>query len=231
MALTKEAFFSMVKSANASGVSDIHLRTDEKPCFRLRGDLVQVKFDPLTNDDLKLVCSLMIRDNEVMSKIDKVKEHDGSFAVPNVCRVRYNLMRYQGKLGLILRLISDKVPTTEELKLPTVINRIASANAGLVLVTGATGSGKSSTLAAMINYINKTSAVHVLTLEDPVEYIHVPIKARVTQREIGADTSDFNSALRSALRQDPDIILIGEMRDAETISIALKAAETGHLVF
>ena len=231
MALTKEAFYSMVKSANASGVSDIHLRTDEKPCFRLRGDLVQVKHDPLTPEDLKLVCSLMIRDNEVMSKLDKVKEHDGSFAVPNVCRVRYNLLRYQGKLGLILRLISDKVPTTEELKLPPVINKIASANAGLVLVTGATGSGKSSTLAAMINYINKTAAVHVLTLEDPVEYIHTPIKARITQREIGADTSDFNSALRSALRQDPDIILIGEMRDAETISIALKAAETGHLVF
>lgn len=231
MALTKEAFFNMVKSANASGVSDIHLRTDEKPCFRLRGDLVPVKTDPLSNDDLKLVCSLMIRDAEIMSKLDKIKEHDGSFAVPNVCRVRYNLMRYQGKLGLILRLISDKVPTTEELKLPKVIDKIASANAGLVLVTGATGSGKSSTLAAMINYINKTSACHILTLEDPVEYIHSPIKARITQREIGSDTSDFNSALRSALRQDPDIILIGEMRDAETISIALKAAETGHLVF
>ncbi len=231
MALTKEAFFNMVKSANASGVSDIHLRTDEKPCFRLRGDLVPVKHDPLSNDDLKLVCSLMIRDTDIIQKIDKIKEHDGSFAVPNVCRVRYNLMRYQGKLGLILRLISDKVPTTEDLKLPAVINKIASANAGLVLVTGATGSGKSSTLAAMINFINKTSACHVLTLEDPVEYIHTPIKARITQREIGSDTSDFNSALRSALRQDPDIILIGEMRDAETISIAMKAAETGHLVF
>ncbi len=231
MALTKEAFFNMVKSANGSGVSDIHLRTDEKPCFRLRGDLVPVKVDPITNDDIKLICSLMIKDTEVIAKLDKIKEHDGSFAVPNVCRVRYNLMRYQGKLGLILRLISDKVPTTEELKLPAVINKIASANAGLVLVTGATGSGKSSTLAAMINYVNKTSACHILTLEDPVEYIHQPIKARITQREIGSDTSDFNSALRSALRQDPDIILIGEMRDAETISIALKAAETGHLVF
>jgi twitching motility protein PilT len=140
-------------------------------------------------------------------------------------------MRYQGKLGLILRLISDKIPTTDDLKLPKVINKIAEANAGLVLVTGATGSGKSSTLAAMINYINKTSAVHVLTLEDPVEFVHSPLKARITQREIGQDTNDFASALRSALRQDPDIILIGEMRDAETISIALKAAETGHLVF
>lgn len=231
MALTKESFLNMVKNASASGVSDIHLRTDEKPCFRLKGDLVQVKHDPLTNDDLKLVCSLMIKDTEVLNKLDTIKEHDGSFSIPKLCRVRYNLMRYQGKLGLILRLISEKIPTTEELKLPLVINKIASANAGLVLVTGATGSGKSSTLAAMINYINRNEPVHILTLEDPVEYVHTPVKARITQREIGQDTSDFNSALRSALRQDPDIILIGEMRDAETISIALKAAETGHLVF
>jgi twitching motility protein PilT len=231
MAITKETFFSLIKSASASGVSDIHLRTDEKPCFRMRGDLVPVKLDPLTNDDLKMICGLMIKDEEILKKLDKVKEHDGSFSVPNVCRVRYNLMRYQSKMGLILRLINDKIPTTEELKLPAVLDKIASANAGLVLVTGATGSGKSSTLAAMINFINRTSAVHILTLEDPVEYVHSPIKARITQREIGTDTSDFNSALRSALRQDPDIILIGEMRDAETISIALKAAETGHLVF
>jgi twitching motility protein PilT len=231
MALTPEAFLSIVKSAAASSVSDIHLRTDEKPCFRLRGDLVPVKMDALTSEDLKLVCKLMIKDTEVIKKLDTIKEHDGSFTIPGVCRVRYNLLRYQGKLGLILRLISDKIPTTEELKLPAVINKIAEANAGLVLVTGATGSGKSSTLAAMINYINRTSAVHILTLEDPVEYVHTPIKARITQREIGQDTSDFNSALRSALRQDPDIILIGEMRDAETISIAMKAAETGHLVF
>jgi len=231
MALTKEAFLNLIKSASASGVSDIHLRTDEKPCFRLRGDLIQVKMDPLTHDDLKLCCSLMIKDTDVLKRLDTIKEHDGSFSVPKICRVRYNLMRYQSKLGLILRLISDKIPTTEELKLPPVINKIAEANAGLVLVTGATGSGKSSTLAAMINYINRTSAVHILTLEDPVEYVHSPLKARITQREIGQDTSDFGSALRSALRQDPDIILIGEMRDAETISIALKAAETGHLVF
>ncbi len=231
MALTKETFITIIKTAASSGVSDIHLRTDEKPCFRLRGDLIQVKADPLTPEDMKLICHFMIKDHEVISKLDSLKEHDGSFSVPNICRIRYNILRYQGKIGVILRLISDKVPTTEDLKLPPVINRIAGANAGLVLVTGATGSGKSSTLAAMINFINKTSAVHVLTLEDPVEYVHIPLKARITQREIGQDTNDFNSALRSALRQDPDIILIGEMRDSETISIAIKAAETGHLVF
>lgn len=231
MAFTKEAFVNLIKTASASGVSDIHIRTDERPCFRMRGDLVPVKMDPLTNDDIKLCCTLMIKDADIIKRLETIKEHDGSFSVPKICRVRYNVMRYQGKLGLILRLISEKIPTTEDLKLPAVINKIAEANAGLVLVTGATGSGKSSTLAAMINYINRTSAVHILTLEDPVEYVHNPIKARITQREIGQDTSDFGSALRSALRQDPDIILIGEMRDAETISIALKAAETGHLVF
>lgn len=231
MALTRDTFINIIKSAAASNVSDIHLRTDEKPYFRLRGDLIQVKSEPLTNEDLIMVCQLMIKDPEVQEKLSSLKEYDGSFSLPKVCRVRYNILRYQGKLGIILRIISDKIPTTEDLKLPPVINKIASANAGLILVTGATGSGKSSTLAAMINYINKNSAVHILTLEDPVEYVHNPIKARITQREIGQDTNDFNSALRSALRQDPDIILIGEMRDAETISIALKAAETGHLVF
>lgn len=231
MALTRDTFINIIKSAAASNVSDIHLRTDEKPYFRLRGDLIQVKSEPLTNEDLIMVCQLMIKDPEVQEKLSSLKEYDGSFSLPKVCRVRYNILRYQGKLGIILRIISDKIPTTEALKLPPVINKIASANAGLILVTGATGSGKSSTLAAMINYINKNSAVHILTLEDPVEYVHNPIKARITQREIGQDTNDFNSALRSALRQDPDIILIGEMRDAETISIALKAAETGHLVF
>lgn len=231
MALTRDTFINIIKSAAASNVSDIHLRTDEKPYFRLRGDLIQVKSEPLTNEDLIMVCQLMIKDPEIQVKLSSLKEYDGSFSLPRVCRVRYNILRYQGKLGIILRIISDKIPTTEDLKLPPVINKIASANAGLILVTGATGSGKSSTLAAMINYINKNSAVHILTLEDPVEYVHNPIKARITQREIGQDTNDFNSALRSALRQDPDIILIGEMRDAETISIALKAAETGHLVF
>lgn len=231
MALTKEIFLNLIRSASASEVSDIHLRTDEKPCFRVRGDLVPVKMDPLTHDDLKLICGIMILDQEVLMKLDAIKEHDGSFSVPKVCRVRYNLMRYQGKIGLVLRLISDKIPTIEGLNFPPVVNKIAEANSGLVLVTGATGTGKSTTLAAMINHINRTSAVHILTLEDPVEYIYQPIRSRITQREIGQDTTDFTSALRSALRQDPDIILIGEMRDAETISIALKAAETGHLVF
>lgn len=231
MGISKEDFIKLIKSAVSNNVSDIHIRTNEKPCFRMRGDLVPIKTAPFSYEDVKAIAKLLIKDEEVKKQLDIVKELDGSFQVPKLCRLRYNLMRYQGKMGLILRIIDVQVPTTEELGIPLIVNKIASAHNGLVLVTGATGSGKSSTLAAMINYINRTKPVHILTLEDPVEYIHQPIKARITQREVGEDTDDFASALRSALRQDPDIILIGEMRDAETIGIALKAAETGHLVF
>ena len=231
MTIDKEDFLKLIKSAVVNGVSDIHIRTNERPCFRMRGDLVPVKVDPYSYDDVKTCATIMIKDADYKAKIDTIKELDGSFNIPKLCRVRYNVLRYQGKLGIILRIIDADIPTTEQLGLPPVVNTIASTHNGLVLVTGATGSGKSSTLAAMINYVNKTKPVHILTLEDPVEYIHTPIKARITQREIGEDTNDFGAALRSALRQDPDIILIGEMRDAETIGIALKAAETGHLVF
>lgn len=231
MAFTKEDFIKLVKSAAANGVSDIHIRTNERPCFRLRGDLVPVKTEPYSYDDVKDIALIIMKDEAKKANIDNEKEVDGSYTIPKICRVRYNLFRYQGKMGIILRLINAEIPTTEELGIPPIVNKIASTHNGLVLVTGATGSGKSSTLAAMINHVNKTKPVHILTLEDPVEYIHQPIKARITQREIGEDTENFGDALRSALRQDPDIILIGEMRDAETISIAIKAAETGHLVF
>lgn len=231
MAISKEDFAKLIKSAVANGVSDIHIRTNERPCFRLRGDLVPVKINPYSYDDVIDVARIVIKDEETRNQVEELKELDGSFAIPKLCRLRYNYLRYQGKAGLILRIIDATIPSSEDLKLPPVINKIALAHKGLVLVTGATGSGKSSTLAAMINHINENEAVHILTLEDPVEFIHPVKKARITQREIGEDTDDFASALRSALRQDPDIILIGEMRDAETISIAIKAAETGHLVF
>lgn len=231
MSIAKEDFLKLVKTAVANGVSDIHIRTNERPCFRMRGDLVPVKVEALSYEDVKFIALIMLKDPDVRADIDTVKEVDGSFEIPKLCRLRYNILRYQGKMGIILRIIEAEIPTTEKLKLPKIVNKIATTHNGLVLVTGATGSGKSSTLAAMINHVNETKPVHILTLEDPVEYIHKPKKARITQREIGEDTNDFASALRSALRQDPDIILIGEMRDAETISIALKAAETGHLVF
>jgi twitching motility protein PilT len=231
MTISKEEFVKLIKTAVTNNVSDIHIRTGEKPCFRVRGDLIPVKTDPFSYEDVKAIGMILVKDEETKKVLDDVKELDGSYQIPKLCRLRFNLLRYQGKMGIILRIIDAEVPTTEELGIPKIVNKIASSHNGLVLVTGATGSGKSSTLAAMINHVNRTKAVHILTLEDPVEYIHQPIKARITQREIGEDTLDFAAALRSALRQDPDIILIGEMRDAETIGIALKAAETGHLVF
>lgn len=231
MGISKEEFVKLIKTAVSNSVSDIHIRTNERPCFRVRGDLIPVKTDPFSYEDVKAIGKILIKDEEIRNQLDVIKELDGSFQIPKLCRLRYNVLKYQGKLGIILRIIDADVPTTEALGIPKVVNKIASSHNGLVLVTGATGSGKSSTLAAMINHVNRTKAVHILTLEDPVEYVHQPIKARITQREIGEDTENFGSALRSALRQDPDIILIGEMRDAETIGIALKAAETGHLVF
>lgn len=231
MAITKDHFHALLKAAVQNKVSDIHIRTGERPCFRTSGDLVPVKMDPLTYDDLKFISLLLIKDQKAKEGIETLLEFDGSYELPGTCRVRYNFLRYQGKIGLILRIINDKIPTAEALGLPPVITKIAEAERGLILVTGATGSGKSSTLAAMINHINQNSAVHILTLEDPIEYVHKPSKAKITQREIGQDTNDFITALRAALRQDPDVILIGEMRDAETVGIALKAAETGHVVY
>lgn len=230
MPISRDDFIKLVRSAVSNNVSDIHLRAYEKPCFRIRGDLIPVKVPEYSYDDIKELALILMGERKNTLNIDDLTEFDGSYAVEGVCRLRFNFFRYLGKIGLILRVIENIVPTTESLNLPVVINKIAGAHSGLILVTGATGSGKSSTLAAMINYINQNKAQHILTLEDPVEYIHTPIKSRITQREIGKDSEDFETALRSALRQDPDIILIGEMRDAQTISIALKAAETGHLV-
>ena len=154
MAISKEDFAKLIKSAVANGVSDIHIRTNERPCFRLRGDLVPVKINPYTYDDVIDVARIVIKDEETRNQVEELKELDGSFAIPKLCRLRYNYLRYQGKAGLILRIIDATIPSSEDLKLPPVINKIALAHKGLVLVTGATGSGKSSTLAAMINHIN-----------------------------------------------------------------------------
>jgi twitching motility protein PilT len=229
--LDQKVFITLLTSAAQHGVSDIHVRAGETPAFRIKGDLVGVKCPPFTDADLQDMCRYMIADARVHDRLADLKEHDGSFEVKDLGRFRYNIFRHQGKLGAVLRLIPSQVPTIEKLGLPPVLRKIAQFSRGLVLVTGVTGSGKSSTLAAMIDAINQTSPVHVLTIEDPIEFLHANRKARLTQREVGRDTGDFADALRAALRQDPDVILVGEMRDAQTIDVALKAAETGHLVF
>jgi twitching motility protein PilT len=186
--------------------------------------------DKLTPEHTREVALHLIAEEKIKNDIDSVQEHDASYGLAGVARFRVNIYRQRGTLAVILRIIPANVPTIEGLGLPEVLKSIASQDRGLVLVTGATGSGKSSTLAAMIDHINRNESLHILTIEDPIEFVYKNIKSSISQREIGPDTTSFAMALRAALRQDPDVILVGEMRDTETIDIALKASETGHLV-
>jgi len=199
--------------------------------MRIRGDLVSVQAKPFTEENIEDICKILFEEDELINKYNDIKEQDGSFTIPDLCRLRFNFYRYNLNQGIILRIVKNHIPTIDELGLPPVIKSIAETKRGLILVTGATGSGKSTTLAAMINHINQNRKAHIITIEDPIEYLHPQINSRISQREVGRDTKNFSHALRAALRQDPDIILIGEMRDTETIDISLKAAETGHAVF
>ncbi len=209
--------------------SDIHLTVGIPPTYRIFGELVKLDDKPLTPNDTKALTLEAL--NEKQFKILEEKgELDFSYSSPGIGRYRVNAYKQRGSYGLALRIIPRDIPTMEELGLPKVVSELARLPRGLILVTGPTGSGKSTTLASVINQINQERNCHILTLEDPLEYLHRHNKAIVNQREIGSDTQSFANALRGALRQDPDVILVGEMRDLETISIALTAAETGHLV-
>jgi twitching motility protein PilT len=231
MAFSAKHLVSLAEVAVDHSASDIHIRTGEPPCLRIRGDLVTIQTkDFKLKDVMDLAKILTNMDADLEITINELNEQDGSYQIENVCRLRYNVFVYNQNLGIILRIINSNVPTIEALGFSSIIKKIALQPRGLVLVTGATGSGKSTTLAGMISYINRKKHSHIVTIEDPIEYLYKQDQSRITQREIGIDTPDFGSALRAALRQDPDIILIGEMRDTETVSTALKAAETGHLV-
>ncbi len=229
--MDQQAFVNLLALAVQNQASDIHFQVGSPPGVRLKGDLMNVKAPPLTDADLMMIVSILIQDPREREKIKELRDYDGSFEVKNLARFRVNVMKTKGRLGAVLRAIPMTVPTIEKLGLPPVLKKITEMQRGLVLVTGVTGSGKSSTLAAMIDHLNSTCALHILTIENPIEFVHTNKKSRITQREVGPDTESFSHALRAALRQDPDIILVGEMRDAETIDIALKAAETGHMVF
>jgi twitching motility protein PilT len=213
-----------------NGASDIHFRPGDPPTYRVGGVLRPIKGDKLGPLQTREIALNLMSDPAAQARIESIKEFDGSYSIAGVARFRVNVYRQRGSLALVLRVIPPEVPTLEGLNLPPIVTAISSFERGLVLVTGATGSGKSTTLAALVNAINKREAVHILTIEDPIEFMHRNIKASISQREIGVDTEDFGKALRAALRQDPDVILVGEMRDHETVDIALKAAETGHLV-
>lgn len=224
-------FVNLLTLAVQNKASDIHLQVGTSPSLRIKGDLMNVKLPALTEKDMaSVILSAVIPDPKNRENLAGLRDYDGSFDIPGIARFRVNVMRNQGQLGVVLRVIPFSVPTLAQLGLPSALAKISSMQRGLVLVTGVTGSGKSSTLAAMIDYINSNFPLHILTIEDPVEFLHTPKRARITQREVGRDTGNFSQALRAALRQDPDIILVGEMRDQETIDIAIKAAETGHMV-
>ena len=212
------------------GGSDLHLSNALPPVMRIDGQLIRYDSQPLTADDVEALLFPMLS-NEQRRHLEQDWELDFSYGVEGIGRFRVNFYKDKGCYAAAFRTISSHAPQLEELGLPEIVRKIAEKPRGLVLVTGPTGSGKSTTLAAMVDYINRTRAEHILTIEDPVEFVHTSKKSIIHQRELGADTRSFANALKSALREDPDIILVGEMRDHETIALALTAAETGHLVF
>lgn len=227
----EKKFLALLKAAVQNRASDIHLATGLAPALRSHDGLVPVNLPAFSAEEMNVLCQFMVTDPKVKAVFADRADIDGSFEVRGLGRFRFNIYKTTTGRAAVLRVITSKVPSIDELQLPNTLRKIAEAPRGLILVTGATGSGKSSTLAAMIDHINDTQALHILTIEDPVEFLHQNKKSRISQREIGKDTESFAVALRSALRQDPDVILVGEMRDIETLDIALKAAETGHLVF
>ncbi len=212
------------------GGSDAHLKVGMPPGIRISGKITQIGETPLSATETETIAKQLL-DPEKWQKFDYCGDLDTSYSVPGVARFRVNVMRQRGAISIVMRAIPMVIPTFAQLGLPKVCEQLAMKPRGLVLVTGPTGSGKSTTLAAMIDLINSMEHGHILTMEDPIEFLHKDKRCYVNQREIGNDTQDFSSALKRALRQDPDVILVGEMRDLESISLAVTAAETGHLVF
>lgn len=218
----------LVMYAREKKTSDIHLNVGSPTMFRIHGKLELC--DLALSDEHVTYLIYSMFDEEKKRIFESGEDLDFALAAPDGSRSRVNVLRSKGKIGAVLRLLNTTIPTPEQLNLPPVLLDIADQPRGLILVTGPTGSGKSTTLAAMINHVNMNKPVHILTIEDPIEYIYPQGMAQVRQREVGVDVRDFNTALKSALREDPDVILVGEMRDYETISLAVTAAETGHLV-
>lgn len=221
----------LLRKAIEQGASDLHLKVGSHPIIRVDGLLrPMLEFRRLMQEDT-IAMAFSIMNNRQKQKFKENLEIDIAYSVPGLGRFRVNIFQQRGTVGLVLRVIPTKIRTIRDLNLPPVLEKIASEERGLVLCTGTTGSGKSTTLAAMIDYINAHRKAHIITIEDPIEFLHRDKKSIINQREVGVDTRSFADALRSALRQDPDVILVGEMRDYETIETALLAAETGHLVF
>ena len=220
----------IIKAAVDRGASDLHIKAGDVFRARIDGKLVPLTKQALTPEQSKAIALHLMPSEEDRAKIDRILDYDCSWAAPGVGRFRVNILRQRGSFMVVMRVIPFEVPTFDKLRLPPVLAKVAETERGMVLVTGVTGSGKSSTMAALVNHINRHENRHILTLENPIEFLHHDIRSSVTQREVGSDTESFKMGLRAALRQDPDVIMIGEMRDAETIDTSMKAAETGHLL-
>lgn len=222
--------FNLLEIAVELGASDLHITVDSPPIARIKGSFVRLIESNLTEQDTEIMAR-EITDQKKFKTLENQGEVDLSVSLPSGDRFRVNAYKQRGKYAIAIRTITSQIPSFKALGLPDVIATFAEKHKGLILVTGPTGSGKSTTLASLIDIINSTQERHIITLEDPIEYVHHHKKGIVNQREVGSDTESFHAALRATLRQDPDVILVGEMRDPETVSIALTAAETGHLVF
>ena len=218
------------KKAIQDGASDIHIKAGDFVRARMNGELIPLTEQKISHAQVRELAVNLIPHEKDRERIDEIQDYDCSWGLPGLGRFRVNILKQRGVLGIVMRIIAIEIPTFADLRLPPVLEKISQNERGLILVTGVTGSGKSSTMAAIIGYINRNMKKHIITLEDPIEFLHRDLNSSVTQRDVGWDTESFSTGLRAALRQDPDVILIGEMRDRDTIDTALKAAETGHLV-
>jgi twitching motility protein PilT len=219
----------ILEIAFEKNVSDVHFEVDNPPMFRARGHLIRSKLKELTSKDTEFIANAVAEQSKRKLPED-VQEFDTSYSLPDVGRFRVSIFRQRGNLGIVMRVIPHNIGSFEELNLPEVLQEIIKAPNGLILVTGPTGNGKSTTIASMIRYINDIYNYNIITIEDPIEFLFSSNKSCIIQREVGIDTDNFTGALRAAMRMDPDVIMVGEMRDLETIDSCIKAAETGHLV-
>ncbi len=222
---------NILEMACKRDASDIHLTYGSPVTYRIQGNLVTVGIEDITEDEIKECAKVLLKKANVLENLDELKEIDFSLELDAINRFRINIFKQRGQFAIAARVIPTIIPSWGSLNLPDVAKDFAKLRKGLVLVTGPTGSGKSTTLASLLNIINEEKSCHIITLEDPIEFLHKSKKSIINQREIGKDSNSFKAGLRAAMRQDPDVILVGEMRDFETIQIALTAAETGHLVF
>jgi twitching motility protein PilT len=226
-----EAFFrQLLAKAVAAKASDVHLKVGQPPGARIRGDIIYFKTERIMPADTEAVARIVLNEPHLRDHVEEIREHDGSYSAPGIGRFRVNVYRQRGTIAVVMRHIPSEIPKIEDLGLPTVARDLVEKPNGMVLLVGAAGNGKSTSIASMIAHLNASKALHIVTIEDPIEFLHRDLSSSISQREVGLDTKSFAAALRAALRQDPDVIFLGEIRDEESMEIALKAAETGHLV-